>query len=111
MTFDEYQREAADTAVYSRDTEIIALVYTTLGLAGEAGELANKVKKILRDNESVVTEHMRNELADEAGDVLWYLARFTAEITRELEDVAENNLEKLRDRKRRGVIAGAGDRR
>lgn len=111
--FDIYQDETARTAIYAEagDGSAMALVYTALGLSGEAGEIANKVKKILRDSNGVVTNQVREDLAKELGDVLWYLARLADEAGYGLHDIAQRNLDKLSSRKERGVIQGSGDER
>lgn len=83
--------------------------YATLGLVGEAGEIANKVKKLQRDGLSVAS--MRDSIAGELGDVLWYCARVADEFGLDLGRVAADNLNKLHDRKQRGVIGGSGDTR
>lgn len=108
--FDAYQGWTKSTAVYPDADEgrVLAVVYTALGLAGEAGEIANKAKKLLRDGDSF---KLRNDIRDELGDVLWYLARLTDELGVELSNVAHNNREKLESRKDRGVIGGSGDNR
>ena len=106
MDIDEYQKAAKKTAIYPTD---IALSYTTLGLAGEAGEIANKVKKIIRDKKNL--EDIQHDLKDELGDVLWYCAMFADAIGCNLSEVAQSNLAKLLDRKERGVIRGEGDNR
>lgn len=113
ISFEEYQLATADTAVYPGALEgnADALSYVTLGLTGEAGEIANKVKKILRDKGGNVTDEDRTELSKELGDVLWYLARLSDEIGYPLEDIAQKNVDKLRSRKERGVISGSGDNR
>ena len=106
MNFKEYQQRANATAIYDSKFSIL---YPTLGLAGEAGEVADKVKKIIRDNKSVVNE--RVEIAKELGDVLWYLAAVSRDIGVSLEDVAQMNIEKLESRKERGTLQGNGDNR
>lgn len=113
INFEGYQLATADTAVYPGALEgnADALSYVALGLVGEAGEVANKVKKILRDKGGTVTDEDRTELSKEVGDVLWYLTRFADEIGYALEDIAQKNVEKLRSRKERGVISGSGDNR
>ena len=108
MTLSEYQEQALQTAVYP---EAVALAYTTMGLVGEAGEIANKVKKIYRDHNGVISDEHEQEIAKELGDVLWYIAAIAYEIGFKLDDVALMNLKKLNSRKQRGVIAGDGDNR
>lgn len=85
--------------------------YAALGLAGEAGEVANKVKKVIRDHGARLHNEHRAAIAAEIGDLLWYCAALATEIGANLEDVANDNLEKLADRKLRGVISGSGDTR
>jgi NTP pyrophosphatase (non-canonical NTP hydrolase) len=82
-----------------------------LGLAGEAGEVANKVKKIYRDNDGVLRPDKADEISSELGDVLWYVAAIATDMGVNLQEIAEWNLEKLRDRKKRNVIKGEGDQR
>ncbi|OGY56975.1 MAG: hypothetical protein A2119_01155 [Candidatus Colwellbacteria bacterium GWA2_46_10] len=86
-------------------------VYPVLGLAGETGEVAEKIKKILRDKDGVVSDEDREEIKKELGDVLWYLSRLSAEMGLSLEDVAQSNIEKLFSRLERGKIQGEGDNR
>ena len=111
MNFLDYQHATNQTAVYPRNTPIEALSYVTMGLVGEAGEIANKVKKILRDNDGRITLDHKNELAKEAGDVMWYLSQLATEIGFNLEAVAKRNVTKLADRAARGVLQGSGDNR
>jgi NTP pyrophosphatase (non-canonical NTP hydrolase) len=109
LTFAEYQRRAAETALYPDVGHNLS--YPTLGLAGETGEVAEKVKKVLRDQGGVVTESTRAALRQELGDVLWYVAALCRELRLDLGDVAQANLEKLFSRKERGVLHGSGDQR
>ena len=109
MTFDEYQKRSRETAIYySKDNNYI---YPILGLVGEAGEIAEKIKKVLRDNGGVVDERAKMEIAKELGDVLWYVSQLSTEMGLSLEDIAISNIEKLTSRKERGVIHGDGDNR
>ncbi len=108
MTFEEYQKEAQKTALYP---EAYRLVYPALGLAGEAGELANKVKKVLRDHGRHLSEEAREAILAELGDVLWYVAQVATDLGESLEAVAQANLAKLRSRKERGRLGGDGDNR
>ena len=108
MTFEEYQKEAQKTALYP---EAYRLVYPALGLAGEAGELANKVKKVLRDHGGRLSEEAREAILAELGDVLWYVAQVATDLGESLEAVAQANLAKLRSRKERGRLGGDGDDR
>ncbi len=86
-------------------------MYPTLGLSGETGEIAEKVKKIIRDDQGVITDEKRDQIAKEAGDVLWYLSQLATEIDYSLEDIAQMNLDKLASRSARGVLSGSGDNR
>lgn len=108
MNLSEYQESAGTTAFYPGQYKVF---YPALGLAGEAGEIANKVKKILRDTNGVVTEERREELAGEIGDVLWYAAALASDLGLSLDQIAEANIAKLHDRKQRGVLGGSGDQR
>lgn len=108
MQFNEYQDEAVDLAVYGSGN---AIIYPTLGLVGEAGEVADKVKKVLRDNNGDFTEAIKQELIKELGDVLWYIAALANDLGSNLEEVANTNLDKLHSRRDRGVIHGEGDNR
>lgn len=113
MHFDEYQDATAETALYpdAGTGAIAALSYSALGLAGEGGEIANKVKKVLRDDAGLLTAEKADEIEKELGDVLWYIARVATEIGSDLNEIANGNLAKLRSRKERGVIQGSGDNR
>ena len=117
MEFDDYQNFTETTAQYPRTVQDldpnanIGLFYVALGLAGEAGEIANKVKKVLRDNNGVLTPEKAAELSKELGDSCWYLAATARELGRTLNEVAHENVAKLTDRKERGVIKGDGDNR
>lgn len=111
FSFAEYQSNSARTAIYPRAR---ALEYVSLGLVGEAGEVANKVKKIIRDGGyagGAVTADQASAIAAEMGDVLWYLAALSREIGVDLGAVAQANLEKLESRLERGTIQGSGDNR
>jgi len=109
MTFEEYQDLARKTAIYpNKDNNFI---YPTLGLVGEAGEVAEKIKKVLRDENGIISEEKRGEIVKELGDVLWYIANLSKEIGVSLEEVANKNLEKLQSRQQRGELHGSGDNR
>ena len=101
MNFEDYQAEASQTALYPRRLE--NLEYPTLGLAGEAGEVANIVKKIQRDSGGVITEETRGKLKDELGDVLWYISACADELGLTLEEIAEFNVNKLAKRHNRAA--------
>jgi NTP pyrophosphatase (non-canonical NTP hydrolase) len=104
----DYQRRSRHTAQYPRDAW---LAYPALGLAGEAGEVAEHAKKAIRDDGGTVSEERRAAIAKELGDVLWYVAQIATELDLELDAIAEANLEKLLSRQRRGVLSGSGDDR
>jgi|TARA_R110000822_G_scaffold39108_1_gene107721 NTP pyrophosphatase (non-canonical NTP hydrolase) len=103
MDFKEYQKKAVEFAIYP---EAYKVIYPTLGLCGEAGEVAEKVKKQVRDG-----NFNRHEVAKELGDVLWYLANLANDIGYNLSEVAVISIDKLQSRKDRNVISGSGDNR
>ena len=105
----EYQQRSRATAVYPNAGD--NLTYPALGLCGEAGEVAEKVKKALRDDGGVLTEERRAALAAELGDVLWYVAQLATEAGLELDTIAGENLSKLLSRQDRDVLQGSGDAR
>lgn len=109
MRFSEYQRRSRATAVYPDLGNNIA--YPALGLCGEAGETAEKVKKAMRDDGGTLTEERREAIAAELGDVLWYAAQLATEAGLDLEAIAEANLDKLASRQQRAVLHGSGDNR
>ena len=105
---DMYQQVAKQTAIYPREQ---AIIYPTLGLTGEAGEVANKVKKIIRDGTIENHESLIQEISSEIGDCLWYISVLADDIGVKLSDIANGNLEKLANRKKKGTIHGSGDDR
>ena len=109
MDLSEYQSRSRATAVYPAAGD--NLLYPTLGLCGEAGEVAEKIKKMIRDDDGVLTDERRSALSQELGDVLWYLAQLATEADLELAAIAEANIEKLSSRQRRNVLQGSGDDR
>jgi NTP pyrophosphatase (non-canonical NTP hydrolase) len=109
MDLETYQIQSRQTARYPQAGA--NAIYPTLGLCGEAGEVADKVKKVLRDRDGVFDQPVRDDLCLELGDVLWYLAQLCTELDLSLEQVAEANLAKLASRAARNVIQGSGDRR
>ena len=109
MTFNEYQERSRKTALYPDKDH--SFIYPTLGLTGEAGEVAEKVKKILRDDNGVVTDAKRAEITKELGDVIWYVAQIATEFGLSLDEVARANSEKLESRMDRGTLHGSGDNR
>lgn len=110
MNFNEYQKKSKRTAIYPKVAGL-GWVYPAMGLASEAGEVANKLKKVLRDNGGEVTPEVTNDIKGELGDVLWYVAQISSELNLDLEEIAHSNLDKLLDRKKRNVIKGSGDNR
>lgn len=107
MTFSDYQRAAMSTAIYPNRGSNLA--YPTLGLCGESGEVAEKVKKYYRDGTSA--DELGEQVAKELGDVLWYITAIAWELGWTLDDIAEMNIQKLASRKERGVQHGSGDDR
>ena len=109
ITATDYQARACETAIFPKHR---ATEYLTLGLTGEAGEIANKVKKFIRDG-AAKDEYLakRIEIGYEIGDVLWYCAVLADELEMNLGHIMEKNLEKLADRKKRGTLSGSGDNR
>lgn len=108
MDISEYQRLSRRTAEYPRDAW---LAYPALGLAGEAGEVAEHAKKAIRDDGGSVSDERKGAMAKELGDVLWYVAQIATELGLDLDQIAEQNLEKLLSRQQRGVLSGSGDNR
>lgn len=109
MTFAEYQKNSQRTALYPNIGN--NYIYPTLGLASEAGEVAGKIKKIIRDKGGLVNDADRQELEKELGDVLWYIAQIATELKIDLDNIATHNLEKLLSRLERNKIGGNGDNR
>lgn len=111
MDFRQYQNVAQETAIYPGQGTMGGIAYVTLGLAGEAGEVANKVKKVLRDSGGVVSPERAVQIAEELGDVLWYLAQMATELGADLGEIAALNAAKLESRALRGKLQGDGDQR
>jgi NTP pyrophosphatase (non-canonical NTP hydrolase) len=109
LDFSEYQHRSRATAVYPGAGD--NLTYPALGLCGEAGEAAEKVKKAIRDDGGLLTDERRAALAAELGDVLWYVAQLATEAGLDLGEIADDNLSKLLSRKERNVLQGSGDTR
>ncbi len=109
MDFTTYQKTSRTTVQYPDAGRNI--VYPTLGLAGEAGEVAEKVKKIIRDDGGVISDVKRAAIVRELGDVLWYVAQIATELDVSLDDVAQQNIDKLFSRRDRNMIGGSGDER
>ena len=110
MTFEEYQQRALTTVISNGD-DFKDTLHWVLGINGEAGEVAEKVKKIIRDKNGKISPQDKEDLAKELGDVLWYLAVFAHQLGFPFETIAKQNLDKLQSRQARGVLGGAGDNR
>lgn len=109
MDFKEYQEKSRKTAKYPDAGN--NWVYPVMGLCGEAGEVADKMKKVIRDECGVVSEEKKEMIKKELGDVLWYVAQLATELGLTMDEVAEHNIEKLYSRLERGKISGSGDDR
>jgi NTP pyrophosphatase (non-canonical NTP hydrolase) len=109
MDFNEYQTKSRKTATYPDIGHPV--IYPTLGLVNEAGEVAGKIKKVFRDKDGQVSQETREALKAELGDVLWYIAQVATELDLSLEEIAGYNIAKLYDRLERGKIKGDGDNR
>ena len=113
MTLEEYQKKSRETALYA-DNEVFKnspIIYPTLGLAGESGEVVDKIKKILRNKNGDFTAEDKKDLEKELGDVLWYLSQITTELGLSLDSIAFTNIEKLQSRLKRNAINSVGDNR
>jgi NTP pyrophosphatase (non-canonical NTP hydrolase) len=110
MTFDDYQKHAL-TTVLSTNDDFKDMLHWVLGINGESGEIAEKLKKIIRDKGGVIDENDKAEMGKEIGDVLWYLAVLAHDLGISLDTIAQQNLDKLQSRKARGVLGGEGDNR
>jgi len=106
MNFNEYQKLARSTAIYPKESKVI---YPALGLCGEAGEVADKIKKTIRGDSSL--DEVSGNIAGELGDVLWYLAILADDLEVDLEDIVQNNIDKLQRRMKSNKIKGDGDNR
>lgn len=124
MDAKEYQTRTTLTAVYPMQVDKLAynmqpasiaalfrIGYITLGLSGEAAEISNKVKKVIRDNGGVFDDGIISIIASELGDVMWYVAQMCNELEIDLNGIMEQNLRKLQDRQSRGTLGGSGDDR
>lgn len=109
MTFKEYQELTNETAIYPDKGS--NFLYPVLGMMGEAGEVAEKIKKIWRDKNNIISEEDRIEIKKEIGDVLWYLSQLSTELNVDFEDVASTNVLKIKSRLERNKLNGAGDNR
>lgn len=112
MNFIEYQQDTQRTAIYpGQGMGIAGLSYVALGLGNEVGEVLGKVKKIIRDDNGIITEEKKDAIIKELGDVLWYVSQVATEIGVDLHSVAVLNIQKLRKRKEDGTLQGSGDNR
>ena len=109
MDFNVYQKKSRKTAGYPDIGHPV--IYPTLGLVNEAGEVAGKIKKVFRDKDGQISEETREALKAELGDVLWYITQVATELNLTLDEIAEYNISKLYDRLERGKIKGDGDNR
>jgi len=111
-TMNQYQADAAKTMIYKWK-----VIYPALGLANEAGEVLGKIKKLIRDNDvdfkgdSTIPAAKKVEIAEELGDVLWYVAALAKDLNLSMNDISAINIEKLTSRAKRGTLGGSGDRR
>ena len=113
MNMDEYQGKAAKSDTFEA-TEVLtapAMLEKILGLTGEAGEVSDKIKKIIRDKDGKMSEEDKEAVVKELGDVLWYIAGISRYLDVSLSEVAEKNIEKLEGRIKRGTLSGSGDNR
>ena len=109
MDFETYQKQSRKTAMYpDKDNNFI---YPTLGLVGESGEVAEKIKKVIRDKDGIVDDVTKSDVKKELGDVLWYLSQLATELNLPLDEIAVENLQKLSSRMERNKIHGEGDNR
>jgi len=119
MDFEQYSKKAHSTAIYPKIIVLrkdgtkkdISWVYPILGLVGEIGEIANKLKKVIRDNNFVLTNQMKEDLEEELGDAFWYFAETIFALKMNSHKIMKNNNKKLASRKKRGKIIGKGDKR
>lgn len=111
IELNEYQKCALETWINHQTDGNYNIVYPTLGLCGESGEVSEKVKKALRDHDGNFDEDVKKAIALELGDVFWYLSTLAYELGFSLQEIAEMNYEKLQSRKRRNKIHGDGDNR
>lgn len=108
MKLNKYQEEAVKNKIYGYGS---AIIYPALGLGNEAGEVQGKIKKVLRDNGGIFDEISKLAIADEMGDVLWYLAALADDLGYTLNQIAEMNINKIKRRRENNTIGGSGDNR
>lgn len=113
MKIDEYQEKTAEFDFFEATDDLLTpgFLEKVLGLAGEAGEVADKVKKIIRDKDGHISEEDRDAIMKELGDVMWYVASVARYLNVSLSEVAEGNIKKLSSRKKRNKLHGEGDER
>jgi NTP pyrophosphatase (non-canonical NTP hydrolase) len=111
MDFNEYQEKASVTATFTGKQEEHQLMYLALGICGESGEIAEKIKKMIRNDEGIITDETRELLKLEIGDVLWYLSQLSRVLGFTFDEAAQANITKIMDRRARGVIKSSGDTR
>lgn len=113
MQISDYSNQAISTDLFDKTNDIDshAMLEKVFGLVGEAGEVAEKFKKILRDKDGIASDEDRKELAKELGDILWYINSVGLYLGYELEQIAQMNLDKVLSRKERGLTKGSGDNR
>ncbi|HEX7586561.1 MAG TPA: nucleoside triphosphate pyrophosphohydrolase family protein [Patescibacteria group bacterium] len=109
MNFENYQKKSRKTALYPEVGK--NYIYPTIGLAGETGEVSEKIKKVIRDKGGKIDDETREMIKKELGDVLWYVSQLASELGLSLDDIAEKNIEKLYSRLERGKLQGSGDNR
>ncbi|MEK7598293.1 MAG: nucleoside triphosphate pyrophosphohydrolase family protein [Patescibacteria group bacterium] len=109
MDFEDYQKKSRKTALYPDVGK--NYVYPTIGLAGETGEVSEKIKKVIRDKGGKIDDETRKMIKKELGDVLWYVSQLASELGLSLDEIAEKNIEKLYSRLERGKLQGSGDNR
>ena len=109
MDFNEYQKRSRKTAIYPQKGK--NFIYPVLGLLGESGEVAEKIKRVIRDKKGVLDKKTKREIKKELGDVLWYLCQIATELNLSFDEIAMDNLKKLESRKRRNKLSGEGDNR
>ena len=109
MDFEDYQKKSRKTALYPDVGK--NYVYPTIGLAGETGEVSEKIKKVIRDKGGKIDDETRKMIKKELGEVLWYVSQLASELGLSLDEIAEKNIEKLYSRLERGKLQGSGDNR
>jgi len=109
MKFDDYQKESRKTALYPDAGK--NFVFPVIGLAGETGEVSEKIKKVIRDKDGIMDGEAKASIKKELGDVLWYIAQLATELDLSLTDIAKSNIDKINSRVEREMVSGDGDDR